>query len=64
MKCENEDCTNKVPDDNIGRICAGNTDHLIEISTHGYNNYRACSCCDECRSNCAYESHKEDTNPF
>jgi hypothetical protein len=64
MKCENEDCPHHVPEDNIGRICAGNTDHLVETSGKGYFNYRSCSCCDKCRSECAEESHKDDTESF
>ena len=55
MKCENEDCVNQVPKENIERVCAGNTDHLVETSSHGYNNYRTCTCCDKCRDGCIGE---------
>lgn len=52
-----------VPEANIDRVCAGNTDHLIECG-RGYMNYRTCNCCDKCRADCAEESHKDDTEPF
>ena len=64
MKCENSNCNNEIPEYNEGRICAGNTDHLVEGSEHGYTNYRACNCCNKCRSECAEESLKDNVNSF
>jgi len=64
MKCENNNCKNIIPDSNIDRVCAGNTDHLVEYSERGYMNYRTCNCCDKCRDECSEESHKDDTEPF
>lgn len=60
MKCENEECSNIVSAENFQRVCAGNTDMHVETSMHGYNNYRVCSCCNDCRQKCINESIEDD----